>query len=69
MNKLLKARSSLLSPETYFTFFSRFLLLPGKERSLAGFDSVVERLLIGDRPVTGRLIDHLVLPLTGLNVH
>ena len=43
--------------------------MPGTERSLGPFDARVERSLIGDRLVKGRLRDHLVLPLRGLNVH
>ena len=43
--------------------------MPGKERSLASKSGVVERSLIGDRVVKGRLEEHLVLPLEAINVH
>ena len=43
--------------------------MPGTERSLGLNDGRVERSIIGDRVVTGRSREHLVLPLSLRNVH
>ena len=63
MNKPLKARSSVSSARTYFILNTGKHVLPGTERSSGLRDVVVERSDSGDRAETGRLQDHLVLPL------